>query len=141
MTEVKVLPVVEHDPDKWGLPGRLTIPARLTRPVAVIASGRRIGEVAIDGKVKWVGPNAAANYHEYGLLSDALRKAATARGQLRVAIIDGAVTSVVVPTERERGGLAPASRVRPSAPASVSRILAALPNEAGSHPERVDAQA
>jgi hypothetical protein len=103
VTKVRTLPVVEHDPDQWGLPSRLVVPANRDRPIPIISQGRRIGEVAVDGTVKWTGTNAGANINEYGKIRDALDQAAKARSRLRLAIVDGKVSSIIVPTERDRG--------------------------------------
>jgi hypothetical protein len=103
VTKVRVLPVVEHDPDRWGLPARLSVPVERDQTIPVMAGGKRIGEVGVDGKVSWTGPNAGRNFAEYGKLSDALKQAAKARSRLRVVILDGRVSAVVVPPERDRG--------------------------------------
>lgn len=55
MIKVRVLPVVDRGWDTHGLPTRLSVPAQLTEPVRIMADGKRIGEVAPDGSVKWLG--------------------------------------------------------------------------------------
>ena len=45
--KVKVLPVVAHDPDHFGLPGRMSVPVERDRPIPIRANGKRIGEVAL----------------------------------------------------------------------------------------------
>jgi hypothetical protein len=89
--------VVDHGRDTHGLPTRLSVPVERERPIPVMSQGRRIGEGAVDGKVKWTGPNAAPTLAEYGKLSDALNQAAKARSRLRIVILDGKVSAVVVP--------------------------------------------
>ena len=52
--------------------------------------------------MKWTGPNAGANFSEYGKLSDALALAARARSRLGVVLLDGKVSAIVAPPDRTR---------------------------------------
>jgi hypothetical protein len=125
MTGIKVttLPVVDHGSDRWGLPTRLSVPVARDRPISIRANGKWIGEVAVDGTVKWTGPNASANFSEYCKLADALAQAAKARSRLRVAILDGKVSAIVVPPGEGPSALA-------EAPESVAKARQPLQSSA-----------
>ena len=126
-TKVKVttLPVIEYDPDQWGLPSRLSVPAVRDGPLPIMANRRRIGEVAPDGTVNGRVLTPAQDFSEYCKLSAALRPGGESGGRLRVAIIDGKPTSIIATAGDGRGeridltmtcSMAVADRVRGSDP-------------------------
>jgi hypothetical protein len=100
--DVKVLPVVDHGSDQWGLPTQLSVPVARDRPIGMMSAGMRIGEVAPDGTATWRGHKAVKDFRDYGKLSDALNQATRSRSRLGVVLLDGKVSAIVLPPERAR---------------------------------------